>query len=90
MRFLHEKKEYLGTKNLKDKATLSEYNKERYLTKKGKLKTAEDNGFVTKNNWELMFGLPCESSYYGSSNVLSKYVKKYGEYQGTYQTIDRR
>tara|TARA_R100000541_G_scaffold6252_1_gene13769 strand:- start:605 stop:877 length:273 start_codon:yes stop_codon:yes gene_type:complete len=90
MKFLHEKKKYVEGKNLKDKDVLSEYNKERYLTKKGKIKIAEDNGYVTKNNWELMFGLPCESTYYGNTNLLSKYIKKFGEYQGTHTKKDRR
>ena len=90
MRFLHEKKAIVEGKNLNDKTSIAQYNKIRYEKKMDKIKEDSKNGFVTKNNWELMFGLPCESSYYGSSNVLSKYVKKYGEYQGTHAKIDRR
>jgi len=90
MKYLHEKKEVKATLGLKDKKVLAEYNKERYIKRSEEKREAKASGFVTQSNWELVFGIPSESPYYRNKEVLSKYVLKYGEFQGTHAKIDRR
>lgn len=90
MKFLHEKKEIKETLGLKDKKTLSEYNRNRYIKKMEILKEAKRNKFVTKNNWDLVVGMPPESIYWGNNKFQGKYFLKYGEYQGRHATKDRR
>jgi len=90
MRFLHEKKEVKKTLGLQDKFVLSKYNRDRHEKKIDKIKKDSKNGFVTKNDWELVMGFPSESYFHSNNNSANKYIKKFGEYQGSHAKRDRR